>query len=40
MIKTAARTGYIDEKSAESLKAWRKSPFTWGEERGFPKEEA
>jgi orotate phosphoribosyltransferase len=40
MIRTAARTGYIDEKSAESLKAWRKSPFTWGEERGFPKEEA
>lgn len=39
MIETANKIGYIDEASAESLKAWRKSPFTWGEERGFHKEE-
>jgi len=38
MIATAVKTGYLDETAAESLRAWRKSPFTWGEERGFPKE--
>lgn len=40
MIETAIRTGYIDDAGAQSLQAWRKSPFTWGEERGFAKEEA
>lgn len=38
MIETAKAIGYIDDKNAESLRAWRISPFTWGEERGFPKE--
>jgi len=37
MIETAVRIGYLDGENAESLKAWRRSPFTWGEERGFPK---
>jgi len=38
MIATAVKIGYLDDKAAESLRAWRQSPFTWGEERGFPKE--
>lgn len=39
MIETAVKTGYLDAASAKSLRAWRVSPFTWGEERGFRKEE-
>ena len=39
MIETAVKIGYVDDASAESLRAWRVSPFTWGQERGFLKEE-
>ena len=39
MIQTALSIGYVDEKNAESLRAWRTDPFGWGEKNGFPKEE-
>ena len=38
MVRTALAEGYVSEENAESLRQWRQSPFTWGEEHGFPKE--
>ena len=38
MIKTAEEIGYITKEQSESLREWRKAPFEWGDEHGFPKE--
>jgi orotate phosphoribosyltransferase len=37
MIASAVETGYIDSSQADSLESWREDPFSWGEERGFPR---
>lgn len=39
MIRTAIETGYVKAEDEESLRQWRSSPFTWGEEHGFPKKD-
>jgi len=36
MLETAAAEGYISMSEMQELQAWRTSPMTWGEERGFP----
>lgn len=39
MIRTALETGYVRAEDEESLRQWRTSPFTWGEEHGFPRKD-
>ena len=39
MLKTALETGYVTESQAKSLAEWRESPFEWGANHGWPKEE-
>lgn len=39
MLETAKKVGYVNEEDVKALEAWRESPFTWGEERGFAKVE-
>lgn len=39
MLETALQVGYISKEDWKALNAWRESPFTWGEERGFLKVE-
>lgn len=38
MVEAAQDSGYITSTQASSLTEWRRSPFTWGEERGFSRE--
>lgn len=39
MISTARSLNYIDDDAYASLQEWRKDPFGWGEQRGFPRKE-
>lgn len=36
MLEEAVKTAYIGAEHKKSLDEWRKSPFDWGEKRGFP----
>lgn len=39
MLEVAFREGYINRDEHESLLEWMDDPFSWGEKRGFKKEE-
>ena len=36
LIHTAEKSGYISKDDVKSLEEWRKSPFDWGSNYGFP----
>ncbi|PKL28735.1 MAG: orotate phosphoribosyltransferase [Spirochaetae bacterium HGW-Spirochaetae-2] len=36
MVATALATGYVDGNGAELLNQWRRNPFRWGTDNGFP----
>lgn len=40
LLETARELKLLDPKTIDELSAWHADPFTWGESRDFPKEEA
>ena len=36
-IDVADQWGYIDPQEIKLLKEWKKDPFNWGDNNGFPK---